>query len=305
MKSLQFLFVFLLILGCQSSNKDVGANFLTDQVPDDTPLVFMADLAPKDAIIHKGIFSPDLKAFYYTLSDKAFERFDVYVIKKQGHRWSKPEKAFFNSEFNEHGMSFSPDGKTLYFSSTRPVNMEGVPATWHIWKSEKKGSEWTKPTFVDIPNLRDKSVSHPTVTNTGTLYFHSSELDYSKMSIYHSALVNGKYSEAVKTQITLDIDVDKCTPYVSPDEDYLMFATVGNELELVICSNNGNGVWQNARKLNKQINTLGQGNPYVTPGDQFLFFTSGDHTGSDWKLKWVNIENELKVSEKDFLRSKK
>lgn len=50
-----------------------------------------------------------------------------------------------------NGMSFSPDGKTLYFSSTRPVIHDGAPITWHIWKSEQKNGLWAKPVFFIFP----------------------------------------------------------------------------------------------------------------------------------------------------------
>ncbi|WP_262496961.1 hypothetical protein [Formosa algae] len=39
---------------------------------------------------------------------------------------------------------------------------------------------------------------------------------------------------------------------------------------------------------------MGQGNPYITPDDKFLFYTTGGHLEKDWKVKWVNIESELK-----------
>ncbi|MGK0412400.1 MAG: hypothetical protein ACJA1B_000592 [Polaribacter sp.] len=52
-------------------------------------------------------------------------------------------------------MSFSPDGNSIYFSSTRTTNIEGVPETWHIWKSDKVNGEWKEPIFMDIPNLRE------------------------------------------------------------------------------------------------------------------------------------------------------
>ncbi|PNW28712.1 hypothetical protein BKP44_07285 [Formosa algae] len=48
------------------------------------------------------------------------------------------------------------------------------------------------------------------------------------------------------------------------------------------------------KKLNDKINTMGQGNPYITPDDKFLFYTTGGHLEKDWKVKWVNIESELK-----------
>lgn len=178
------LLVTICFLSCKKETENTKMKFSIEKVPNNIPIEFKQNLIPKNKRIHKGIFSPDLKEYYYTISDKDFENFEVYVIKKNSENWSKPEKAFFNSKYNEHGMSFSPSGNTLYFSSTRPVAIDGIHQTWHIWKSDKVDGEWKESIFVDIPNLRNKLVSHPIITNSGTLYFHSSNLDYSKMGTY-------------------------------------------------------------------------------------------------------------------------
>ena len=288
------LFLIIGLLSCKNEMKNSKEFFLVNQIPNSTPIEFKQGLIPYNKVVHKGIFSPDLDEYYYTVSDEKFELFDVYVIKKNNGIWSKPNKAFFSSEYSEHGMNFSPNGKTLYFSSTRPVDIDGVLSTWHVWKSDKVNEKWSKPTFVDIPNLRNKLVSHPTITNSGTLYFHSSNLDYSEMDIYHSKQVNGMFEDAEKTSIPLNLKTGKCTPYVSPNEDYLIYASIGNQLDLMISFSDGIGGWINTKRLNDKINDFGQGNPYVTPDNKFLFFTTGEHLKKNWKVKWVNIESEIK-----------
>ena len=291
-KSKIFLLLILSFLSCKNENTKM--EFGTKEIPNKIPIEFKPDLIPENKRIHKGIFSPNLQEYYYTISDKDFNNFEVYVIQQNNGNWSQPKKAFFNSTYNEHGMSFSPSGNTLYFSSTRPVGIDGVDETWHIWKSDKINGEWSTPTFVDIPNLREKLVSHPTITNSGTLYFHSSNVDYSEMNIYHSKLINGKFEDAVKTSISMNSKTGACTPYVSPKGDYLIFAAIGNQLDLMISFNDGNDNWIHTKKLNDTINNLGQGNPFVTPDHKFLFFTTGDPLENNWKVKWVHIESELK-----------
>ena len=295
MNKLKIILLFTIVfLSCKKENDITKMQFLTDKIPSHIPFEFKQNLVPENKLIHKGIFSPDLNEYYYTISDSNFEKFEVFVIKKNSGKWSEPKKAFFSSTYNEHGMSFSPDGNSIYFSSTRPTNIEGISDTWHIWKSNKVNGEWNAPMFIDIPNLRKKLVSHPTLTNSGTLYFHTSNLDYTDMDIYHSKEVNGKFKNAEKTAILMNFKAGKCTPYVSPKEDYLIFASIGNELDLMISYTDGKGGWINTKKLNDKINTMGQGNPYITPDDKFLFYTTGGHLEKDWKVKWVNIESELK-----------
>ncbi|QHL87330.1 hypothetical protein GU926_07740 [Nibribacter ruber] len=269
-------------------------NTLPRELPGDTPIEFWENLIPENKLIHRGIFSPDLEEYFYAVSDKDFTQFDVYVTKIGDGQLAEPQRAFFNSEYNEHGMSFSPDGNSIYFSSTRPVNILGVSETWHIWRSDKVDGVWSEPSFVDIPNLRHKLVSHPTIASSGTLYCHVSELDYSNMDIYHSTQVNERFLNAEKTNIWLKKQMGKCTPFVSPKEDYLIFATIGHQLDLMISYNDGKGNWINTKRLNDRINQYGQGNPYVTPDNALLFYASGNTTNQKWKVNWVNIESELK-----------
>ncbi|MCX2745441.1 hypothetical protein OO013_16295 [Mangrovivirga sp. M17] len=291
-----FIILVTVFMSCSENEKSGKMKYLVDEIPTNIPIEFKNDIVPENKLIHKGIFSPDLEEYYYTISDPSFEKFDIYVIKKEDDKWSNPRKAFFNSNYSEHGMCFSPEGNTLYFSSTRPVEVSEVSQTWHIWKSEKVEGKWSEPTYVDIPNLRDKLVSHPTLSNSGTLYFHSGNLDYSEMDIYRSRKINNEFKAAERVPIDMNTEAAKCTPFISPQEDYMIFASIGDQLDLMISFNDGNGHWINTRKLNNKINDFGQGNPYVTPDNKFLFFTTGRPEDKAWKIKWVNIQSELKIN---------
>ena len=144
----KFKIILLFSIGflcCKNETENTKMQFLTEEIPNNIPIEFKQNLIPQNKLIHKGIFSPNLQEYYYTISDKKFENFEVFVIEKNKENWSDPNKAFFNSKHNEHGMSFSPNGNTLYFSSTRPVNIVGVVPTWHIWKSDKINEKWNEP----------------------------------------------------------------------------------------------------------------------------------------------------------------
>ncbi|WP_420318469.1 hypothetical protein [Ekhidna sp.] len=277
---------YLLLTGCNSQSSSIS-----DQPPGDIPIVFEPDLVPEGKIIHRGVFSNDLKAYYFTISDPAFTNFDILVSERNKNIWNISKEAFFNSKYDDHGMSFSPDGNTLVFCSTRPV--DDLPQTWHIWKSEKINSGWSTPLYIEIPNLKNKLLSHPTLMPDGTLYFHASELDYSNMKLYYSSLINGKYQNA--EEITFETLSDKalCTPYLSASGTYLIFATIGQSLELHASQNLGGNSWSDPLKLPDEINSKGQGNPYLTPDSKYLFYAS--EKKGKWKINWVNMESFFKV----------
>lgn len=289
--------LFLLIISLVNCSQKQSAkdSTLSKESLQDRPLPFKPELTPKGMLIHGGSFSPDLKTYLFTLSDTQYQRFDVWMIEQTDGKWSEPKRAFFNSEFSEHGARYAPDGKALYFSSTRPTGKEGFAETWHIWRSEKQQSGWSEPSLVDIPNLRDKSVSHPSITESGTLYFHVSQPDYSEMTLYMAQEHDGKFREAQKLAITQN--GLNCTPFVSADGQTLIYAAIGNQLDLMLSRKTADGVWGKPMILDKQINTNGQGNPYLTPDGKYLFYATGTETQDgkepDWQVNRVDLSIRL------------
>lgn len=53
-------------------------------------------------------------------------RYDLYLSRRNGNSWQRPQPlASTNTPASEFNQSVSPDGRWLYFSSTRPHN--GLP----------------------------------------------------------------------------------------------------------------------------------------------------------------------------------
>ncbi|WP_235297108.1 TolB family protein [Portibacter marinus] len=283
------LFIALILLiQCSYETSNYRSLLGVNSLPNEEPIPFKSELVPKGKLIHRGIVTPELDAYYFTLSSRDFSHFDIYFIERVESKWSEPQKASFNSDYNDHGMSFSPDGNTIYFSSTRPVENTNVEQTWHLWKTEKQNGTWIKPSYVDIPNLRQKLTSHPSITKDGTLYYHSSNLDYSEMDIYYSKQVDGKFQPAQKVALLDSANLGRTTPYVSADGSFLIYASVNKSLNLMISYKDNNDKWTQAEALNKKINTNGQGNPYVTPNNKYLFFAT--EKDNNWVVKWARVE---------------
>lgn len=51
-------------LSCKSETKNTKMQFLEKEVPNNMPIEFKENLIPQNKIIHKGIFSLDLKEYY-------------------------------------------------------------------------------------------------------------------------------------------------------------------------------------------------------------------------------------------------
>lgn len=83
-------------------------------------------------------------------NQKGYGNSDIWIADKVGKSdWDYPKNAGgnINSEYDEGGMSFSPDGKTMYFCSNGPGSMGG----YDIFKTTFENGAWTKPVNMGYP----------------------------------------------------------------------------------------------------------------------------------------------------------
>lgn len=100
---------------------------------------------------------------------------DIFVSRKDDKgKWQKPEpiESEVNSEFEDGACSFTPDGKTMYF--TRCQMDSDYPRYAEIFKSTRSDASWSAPQKCDILNDTLSSLAHPAVSPDGEwLYFVS------------------------------------------------------------------------------------------------------------------------------------
>jgi len=255
---------------------------LDDVTTKDDTFVLDVFPSPDSLMLHRGLFSEDYKSYFYTVSDHNFEKFDILKFVLKDGKWLDAGFANFNSKYSDHGMSFSPNGKSLYFSSTRPVELEDAADTWHLWRVNWENDSWSEPEYIDIPNLRDKLTSHPSITKDGDLYFHSSNLDYSQMKIFHSRFNGKAWSIAKEISIAIEGSMGQTTAFVSSANEQLFFANIDSKsnLDLYEASRNDSGEWGDFRKLGRSINHGNLGNPVLSSDGKFLFYLANNTLGS-------------------------
>lgn len=221
-----------------------------------------------------------------TVSNPDFTSFDILVSQQTDGQWAEPVEAIFNSEYDDHGMNFSPDGKTVFFSSKRPL-IGKKESVWRIFSQKNTLDELSEPTLITVPNMQSKHLLHPSQAPNGTLYFQASNLDYSDLAIYYLAKGENEDRQAKRLEFESLREKDLCTPYVSADGRYLLFATVGPQLDLYLSKSTGNNQWSEPVKLPSVINQGSQGNPYLTPDNNYLFYAK-TVAEANWQINWVN-----------------
>jgi hypothetical protein len=242
-----------------------------------------------------GTFSPDGSEFYFVKLNPytTFPRLGLICVSRfRDGKWSVPEVVPFSGRYLDFPSKISPDGKTMYFSSSRPV-LRKAARVLRIWAVERAGNGWGEPRVLPAPVNSENSWNWaPSVTNDGTLFFASNR-EGQKVHIYRSRLMNGSYTEPEKLGPEINSEFNESDPYISPDGKTLIFSSSGDNLgdadraetlkgggvlyaraDLYI-STNRNGKWSPARHLGHGINSVAdEGSPSLTPDGKYLFFTS-------------------------------
>ncbi|MBW8050684.1 MAG: OmpA family protein [Cytophagales bacterium] len=84
---------------------------------------------------------------------------DIYMCKKSRAGWATPKNlsSRINSKYDEDGVFFHPDGKTLYFSSRGHPGLGG----YDIFEAKYENGRWSKP----------KNLGYPINTTDDDIYF--------------------------------------------------------------------------------------------------------------------------------------
>lgn len=218
------------------------------------------------------------------LGDEVFFAFGTWPeckimhVKKNGNQWSKAKIADFSAECYAVEPAFSPDGKYLYFSSSR--GMEDIKQ-YCIWRLERVGNQWGKAKKVIDIEEPDILEFHPSITNDGIVYFCAWDLKTNKGSIYKSEYSNGVYSEPVKVNVPFNGDCSVTNPFVDPDGKFIITSTEiensKNKYDAFISYREEDG-WAKPVNFGDRFNSSEVDDSFdVSPDGRFLFIYKQDN----------------------------
>ncbi len=243
-----------------------------------------------------GTFSPDGTEFYFVKLNQYTNgpRLGLICVSRfQNGKWTEPEVVPFSGRYLDFPPKISPDGSTMYFSSSRPAPGKTAHVL-RIWSAQKTAAGWSEPQVLPSPINAPDDASNwaPSVTRDGTLYFVSTRVD-GHSHIFRSRYTNGSYAEPEKLGSEINSEFNEADPYISPDEKTLFFSSSGDDLgdkdrpetlkgggvlyargDLYV-SINRDGKWSPARHLEHGVNSVAdESAPSLTPDGKYLFFTS-------------------------------
>jgi hypothetical protein len=307
------LIIFLILIVKSSFGQqftDLYGDYLGQTPPGDTPVVFAPGIVSTIYMEHSRLsVSPDGNEIFWWVRPGPRIDSSLYnpatwisskIVKRIGGKWTIPMGSLYCG-----GPAFSPDGNRLYFESFMPYNKADGP-----YFAEKLGDTWGEPKNIGLvkrfPKL--KSVSGPTITLDGTLYFESDTVGKGMLKdhiIYRARLVKGEYTKVEMLPRCINLPLSwNYTPFIAPDDSYLIFTSnrpgsLDNHGDLYISFHTINeDTWSEPVNLGEPINTQSQESyPGLSPNCKYLFYTSWVD-GRQADVFWVSTKIIDKLREK-------
>lgn len=227
-----------------------------------------------------AVFSPDGRELYLLRNTPDFSRYTILVTRFEKGGWSPLEVAPFSGRYSDADVSFSHDGKTMFFVSTRPVGGKGPEREdMEIWTLKKTSDGWSEPEHIQALSSPGDEF-FPVVADSGTLYFGSDRKGgRGRGDIWRSRRVDGRYSEPENLSDAINTPAQEFEAWVAPDESFMILAASGRPdshgaYDLYV-SRSCNGSWQPPTNLGEPINSSGWDlSPRLTPDGKYFLFTS-------------------------------
>jgi Tol biopolymer transport system component len=260
---------FFSVMSCKSIQK-TQTSLSYNSIVVDKPIIFAEGIISiKDRNVFDISFTPDGKTAYFTLR-KGNEKQKIYLSQFINQKWTEPKVASFSTDRDECP-SQTPDGKTIYFGSQRPILGRESKGNFdmNIWQTNWSDGKWSEPiplseTINKVQIEKEEwpsSTENSIFTSDGINYYYATMLRGSKMiEMYQTKSENNEFAQPVKVNGLFDDDKYwKSTPVISPDGKYMVFNSYGNPAgkggeDIYISKKIANG-WTKAKNIGNLINT--------------------------------------------------
>ncbi|NBD12345.1 MULTISPECIES: PD40 domain-containing protein [Corallococcus] len=222
-------------------------------------------------------FSADGQTAYYHVDTAEPPTQIIYVSHRVNGHFTPGVVASFSGTYADSDPFLAPDGRSLYFSSARPVN--GVPREdTDLWVVRRTASgEWGEPEHLGPQVNSDRQELFASVTNDGTLYFASGTFD-SDFDIYSAEPRGTGFAPAERLGVGVNsTDYWEYNSQISPDGRLLIFASLNREegygLGDLYASVKLGGRWLKAINLGPGVNTeKDEFHPTLSPDGKGIYF---------------------------------
>lgn len=265
----------------QSEQHKLKGDYLNEGPPGEIAKLFAPAIVSTSMNEDGGpIFTPDGNEIFWRIGGAPFSTF-VYMKRENG-LWPKPEIAPFSGQYQDAGLSISPDGKKIFFTSKRPFKGIEIESKFYTWITEKVDGVWQDPIPAGAPiDHPDDYYTRVSVSSDGTLIKHSKASGgKGGYDLYICRFVDGRYAEQENLPGDVNTEANEYAPQISPDGSYILFQsdnrpdTTGAS-DIYVTFKMEDNTWSRGINLGESVNTKHVEKwPNITPDGKYLFFTS-------------------------------
>ena len=249
--------------------------YLGQEAPGLKPKPFAPDLVTTSGWEYSGVFSPDMKEFYFLRQAEEDKKQEFVVYKNEGGQW---QETIISAR---KGQPFvSPDGNTMHLGKRYMERMENGE-----WSEIKK----LESPFDSLPIMRLTSSSR------GTYFFDEFKRDFTG-DIRYSRLIDGKYEEPKLLSEKINTG-GSFHPFIAPDESYILFDSKKEDgygdSDIYISFLQQNDSWGTPINLGDKVNTEAwEASASITPDGKYLFFNRnmGSENYENVDIFWVSSQ---------------
>ena len=269
-----------------SDTPSIKNPYLGQKPPGLIPKPFAPGLVSTEIYEYDGVFTPDMKAFYFIRRGEENKKsaFYEYKYNEAKEMWKKSEIA---SPWIGRPV-ISPDGQTMHLGDR------------YLKRTE---SQWSELQNLEPPTVSNDSMYIMRLSSSanGTYYFDTYIAGDSTFPIRYSRLIDGKHEEPKALPKAINTGTFLSHPFIAPDESYLLFDAEREDgfgdSDVYISFKQKDDSWGDAINLGDKINTEAwEASASVTPDGKYLFFNRniGSDNYENVDIYWVDsiiIEN--------------
>ncbi len=212
-------------------------------------------LFEEGVISDNGVFgaamSPDGVDFLFVQAYGGRDTLEIHQSQKINGRWKTPTPAFFSRrEVKQIDPSFSPDGQAILYNE-----LDAGEGGYDVVRIERSDSGWGKPEKLSEAINTTAHEFYATMSLQKNIYFVRR---MESNDIFVSQFKDGIYQTAVPIAGLVNTDSSDSNPYISPDEDFLIFTSKRSDgfgnADLYI-SFNKSGTWSRGVNLGPLVNS--------------------------------------------------
>lgn len=266
---------------CSTGDLAPRASYFGQPEPGLDAARFAPGVVSTDAIELNGVFTPDLREFFFTRLIDGVDTMHHSVW--SGSEWRAPQPLLvFPDQARSVAvdMAISPDGQELYFLGQHPHEHAPRDPPYDLWVSRRGDGGWATASAVPPPISTSADELYPTVVADGSLYFSSTRPGGPGGSNLYRAqrLPDGSFAEPVLLEAPINSEHGIGDSYVAPDESVMILSSrrppsVGAG-DLFVAFRQDGGAWGAPMHMGDTINTdEHEFCPMMTPDGRFLFFS--------------------------------